>query len=197
MRPRQYYQVNKNTFDVLFREIANVFNFIVLEFQRLFFAEKASHTAIAFIISFLAYKLVRYIPLWGLGLMGTVMAFTFPPLYLRNQEVIDRHISQAQNLAAEKVAMARDMAGDQVNAVGEKAKSVTSEWGKKAGVELPWSPSKTSPKTTTTTATGKVGSARASGIETLQGLNVPQATPQKRVDPTNIPLPETPAPVAQ
>src|SRR5208282_3840003 len=100
-----------NTFDVLFREIANVFNFMVLEFQRLFFAEKTSHTAIAFIISFLAYKLVRYIPLWGLGLMGTVMAFTIPPLYLRNQKFIDHHISQVQNLAAEKAAVARDMAG--------------------------------------------------------------------------------------
>ena len=125
------------------------------------------------------------------------MAFTIPPLYLRNQEVIDHHISQAQNLAAQKAAIARDMAGEKVNVVSEKAKTVTSEWGKKAGVELPWSPSKTSPKTTPTTATGNVGSARASGIESLQGLNVPQATPQKRVDPAKVPLPETPAQVAQ
>ena len=124
------------------------------------------------------------------------MAFTVPRLYLRYQKVIDHHVLQAQNLAAEKAAIARDMAGEKVNVVSERAKTVTSEWGKKAGVELPWSPSKTPPKTTTATATGNVGSARASGIESLQGLNVPQATPQKRVDPAKIPLPETPAPVA-
>jgi hypothetical protein len=189
LKPRQYYQVNKNTFDVLFREIANVINFLVLEFQRLFFAEKTTHTAAAFVISFLAYKLVRYIPLWGLTLMGTIMAFTLPLLYLRNQQLIDRHISQAQNMAAERAAYARDMAGQQVGAVSERAKHVTSEWGKKAGVELPWSPTKT------TTNVGSSGT-KATGIESLQGLNVPQATPQKRVDPAKVPLPETPAPVA-
>jgi len=190
LKPRQYYQVNKNTFDVLFSEIANVSNFVVLEFQRLLFAEKTSHTAIAFVTSYLAYKLVRYIPLWGLTLIGTVLAFSLPQLYLQNQEVIDRHISQAQDMAAEKVTIARDMAGEKVGVVSERVQVVTSEWGKKAGVELPWSPTKAPVPSTKTPA------AHATGIESLQGLNVPQATPQRRVDPLNVPLPETPAPVA-
>jgi hypothetical protein len=190
LKPRQYYQVNKNIFDVFFNEIANVFNFMVLEFQRLLFAEKTTHTAVACVISFLAYKLVRYIPLWALALMGTVMAFSIPPLYLHNQQLIDRHILQAQNMAAERAAYAREMAEQQVGAVSERAKHVTSEWGRKAGVELPWSPSKTSH------SNGRSG-AKATGIESLQGLNVPQATPQQRkVDPTKVALPETPAPVA-
>ena len=197
MKPRTYYQVNKSTFDALFGEIANVSNFFVLEFQRLLFAEKTSHTAVAFVISFLAYKLVRYIPLWGLSLMGTLLAFILPPLYLRHQEVIDKHIEQAQHMAAQKVKFAQDMAGEKVGVVSERAKSVTSEWGKKAGVELPWSPTKT-PVTTTAPATGttttKVPAGRASGVDSLQGLNVPQGTPQRRVEPVNVPLPETPAP---
>ena len=190
LRPRRYYQVNKNTFDVLFSELSNIINFVVLEFQRLFFAEQPAHTAAAFIISFIAYKLARYIPLWGLGLMGTIMAFSIPPLYLRNQGIIDQHILQAQNMAAEKAALAREMAGEKVGVMSDKAKSVTSEWGKKAGVELPWSPSKTSSKTTANTG-------KATGIEGLQELNVPHATPQKKVDPAKLPLPVTPAPVAQ
>ena len=189
LKPRQYYQLNKNTFDILFNEIANVFNFMVLEFQRLLFAEKTSHTAVACIISFLAYKLVRYIPLWALALMGTVLAFSIPPLYLHNQQLIDRHILQAQNMAAERAAYAREMAGQQVGAVSDKAKHVTSEWGRKAGVELPWSPSKP--------YSAAPSGAKATGIESLKGLNVPQATPQQRkVDPTKVALPETPAPVA-
>ena len=163
---------------------------MVLEFQRLFFAEKTTHTAAAFVISFLAYKLVRYIPLWALSLVGTILAFVLPLIYLRNQHLIDHHISQAQNMAAERAAYARDMAGQQVGVVSERAKHVTSEWGKKAGVELPWSPSKT-----TTTNVGPSGTS-AIGVERLQGLNVPQATPQKRVDPAKVPLPETPAQVA-
>ena len=182
--------------DVLFSEMANVANFIVLEFQRLLFAEKTHHTGLAFIISFFAYKLVRYIPLWGLTLMGTIMAFTIPPLYLRNQEVIDHHIHSAQSLAAEKAAYARDVAGQQVGVVSERAKIVTSEWGKKAGVELPWSPTKSPaapPKVTTTSST--MGPSSATGVDSLHGLNVPQTTPQKRVDPAKVPLPETPAPV--
>ena len=191
MKPRHYYQVNKDTFDLLFAEIANVSNFFVLEFQRLLFAERTSHTAVAFVISFLAYKLVRYIPLWGLCLLGTILAFVLPPLYLRNQELIDKHIEQAQNLAAEKVKMAQDIAGQQVGAVSERAKSVTSEWGKKAGVELPWA----SPPKGKTTAKTPAASARASGVDSLQGLNVPQGTPQKK-DPVSVPLPETPAPAA-
>jgi len=188
LKPRKYYQVNKNTFDVLFNEIANVSNFFVLEFQRLLFAEKTSHTAVAFITTYLAYKLVRYIPLWGLTLIGTVLAFTLPLLYLRNQEVIDHHIMQAQNLAAEKASAARDMAGERAGFVTERVQVVTSDWGRKAGVELPWSPTKHDAKV--------VPTGHATGIESLKGLNVPQTTPQKRVDPMNVPLPDTPAPVA-
>jgi hypothetical protein len=191
LKPNRYYQVNKNSFDVLFSEITNLSNFFVLEFQRLLFAEKTSHTAAAFVISFLAYKLVRFIPLWGLTLIGTLLAFAIPPIYLRNQQVIDEHIAQAQNLAAEKVTFARDIAGEKVGAVSENVKQVTSEWGKKAGVELPWSPSR-GPATTTTTK--PVG--RASGVDSLQGLNVPQVTPTRRTDPAEVALPETPAPVA-
>lgn len=183
MKPRQYYQVNKLTFDALFLEISNILNFLVLEFQRLLFAENISHTAIAFVISFLAYKLVRFIPLWALALTGTILAFSLPPLYLRNQELIDHHISNAQNLAAEKVKYAQDVAGHHVGVASEKAKVVTSEWGKKAGVELPWSPK---------------SQAKSSGVSKLETLNVPQTTPQKRVvDPATVPLPETPAPAAQ
>jgi len=183
LKPRQYYQVNKLTFDALFLEISNILNFLVLEFQRLLFAENISHTAIAFVISFLAYKLVRFIPLWALALTGTILAFSLPPLYLRNQELIDHHISNAQNLAAEKVKYAQDVAGHHVGVASEKAKVVTSEWGKKAGVELPWSPK---------------SQAKSSGVSKLETLNVPQTTPQKRVvDPATVPLPETPAPAAQ
>lgn len=191
MKPRRYYQVNKNTFDVLFNEIANVFNFLVLEFQRLVFAEKTSHTAVACVVSFISYKLVRYIPLWGLALIGTILAFVLPLVYLRNQEVIDKHISQAQSLAAEKAALARETANQHIGVATERAKAVTSEWGKKAGVELPWSPGK---PVSTGPSTVVGGSAPgATGISGLEGLNVPQGTPQKRVDPAKVPLPETPA----
>lgn len=92
-------------------------------------------------------------------------------------------------MAAERVKMAQDMAGERVGVVSEKAKLVTSEWGRKAGIELPWSPQKTS--------AGNPPAARASGVEALQGLNVPQGTPQKKVDPAKVPLPDTPAAVAQ
>jgi len=196
MKPRQYYQVNKNTFDVLFNEVANVFNFFVLEFQRLVFAEKTSHTAVACVISFIAYKLVRYVPLWGLALTGTVLAFALPPIYFMNQEVIDHHIQHAQSLAAEQAAMARDMANQHIGVATDKAKAVTSEWGKKAGVELPWSPGKTGPTSATAGPSTVVGGKTpgATGISSLAGLNVPQATPQKRVDPAAVPLPDTPAP---
>ena len=180
--------------DILFGEIANVANFIVLEFQRLLFAEKTHHTALAFVISFLAYKLIRYVPLWGLALVGTTMAFTIPPLYLRNQKVIDHHIHTAQSIAAEKAAYARNMAGQQVGVVSERAKMVTSEWGKKAGVELPWSPSKSHAAPSKVTDATNAGPSSATGVDSLRGLNVPQTTPQKRVDPAKVPLPETPAP---
>jgi Reticulon len=200
LKPRRYYQINKSALDVFFVELANVANFLVLEFQRLLFAEKTSHTAVAFLVSYIAYKLVRYIPLWCLALMGTIIVFAAPPLYLLNQEVIDKHILQAQSIAAEKAAYARHMAEAQVGAVSERAKTVTSEWGRKAGVELPWSPSKTSPpaapaSTATTSKAPVQGSS--TGIEALSGLNVPQTTPQKRVDPHKVPLPETPAQAAQ
>jgi len=102
-------------------------------------------------------------------------------------------------MAAEKANYAKNMAGEKVGVVAERARVVTSDLGKKAGVELPWSPTRapataTTPTKTTTTSVKPVG--QASGVSTLQGLNVPQGTPQKRVDPANVALPETPAPVA-
>jgi hypothetical protein len=64
---------------------------------------------------------------------------------------------------------------------------------------LPWSPTK-APATTTTTSHTTTTSVKpvgqATGVNTLQGLNVPQGTPQRRIDPANVMLPETPAPVA-
>jgi Reticulon len=199
LKPRQYYQVNKYTFESLFNETANLINFLVLEFQRLLFAEKISHTVVAFIVSFISYNLVQFIPLWSLVLVGTILAFGLPPLYLRNQQLIDKHISQAQHIAAEKVNYAKDIAGERVATVSERAKLVTSEWGKRAGVELPWSPKSTTSAAPHRTPTKPVA-ARATGVETLKGINVPQGvpqgTPEKKIDPAKVPLPDTPAPVA-
>jgi hypothetical protein len=179
--------VSKSRFDAVFEEVANVLNFIALELQRLLFAENATHTAIAFVVSLIAYELLRFIPLWSLAFVSTIMAFSIPSLYLRNQELIDKHIAQAQSMAAEKATLARNLAGEKVGIVGERAKIVTSEWGKKAGVELPWSSPKSSPTKS---------SAKTSGVEALKGLNVPQEIPQKRVDPVKASSSEGAAPVA-
>jgi Reticulon len=163
-----YYQVNKVVFDALFNELANVTNFLVLEFQRLLFAENTAHTAAAFLISFLAYKSVRFIPLWSLTLIATTVAFSLPALYLRNKARIDKHLSDVQTLATEKASIARDLASEKVGFVSQRAKVVTSEWGKKAGVQLPWSPKKKVPEKTP--------------ADNLQGLNVPQGSPSRKVE---------------
>jgi len=70
VRPQRYYKIPRENLEMFFAEVHEFLNFIVLEFQRILYVERLSHTIAAFIISFITHYLIKYLPIWGLLLLG-------------------------------------------------------------------------------------------------------------------------------
>jgi hypothetical protein len=52
----------------------------------------------AFVASLTAYFLIKFVPMWGLALIATNVAFLGPLIYIQNQEVIDAQLEKGYNL---------------------------------------------------------------------------------------------------
>lgn len=134
--PREYFTVSRQTMDPIFDEVFSLVNFAVTEFQRLLFARNVQHTSIAFVLSFVAYNLIKFLPLWGLTMIGLVLAFTLPPVYVQNQAAIDAQLNKASELGAAHYNNAVDVASKHASAASEKARLTAIDLGNKAGVDV-------------------------------------------------------------
>lgn len=134
--PQDYFTVSREAMNPIFNEVFSLLNFGVTEFQRLLFARNVRHTSIAFVASFVAYNLIKFLPLWALTMIGIVLAFTLPPVYIRHQQTIDAHINQASELGAAHYNNAVDAASKHASVASEKVKLVAIDLGNKAGVDV-------------------------------------------------------------
>jgi len=104
-RPAKYYTINKNSLQQFLNDVAEVANFLVIEFQRVLFVEDANVTGAAFVATFISYWFVKYLPLWALALAADCLAFLGPVVYNKNKEVIDSYVdmsaAEAQKHAAQ------------------------------------------------------------------------------------------------
>jgi len=126
IRPRRYATVPRDAIESIFAELHELLNFFVLEFQQLLFAENLFATIVAFVVSFIGYVAVKYISAWTLLLIGSIIAFTAPPLYLQNQEVIDDQIRQMSEIVNEKMTLARSMGEKYANDAASQARVAAS-----------------------------------------------------------------------
>jgi len=124
MRPQKYFAVPRESVESIFAGLHQFLNFLVLEFQRILFVENFATTVTAFVLSFFTYVLIKYLPLWSLALTSTVLAFTVPLAYLKNQEVVDQQLARLSEIINAQLNQAKEVGGKYANEYTAQAKQV-------------------------------------------------------------------------
>ncbi|KAK6343218.1 hypothetical protein TWF730_010818 [Orbilia blumenaviensis] len=127
VRPAKYYTIPRENLEMVFAEIHEFLNFIVLEFQRVIFVENLTVTIASFVFSLIGYFLVKFMPIWSLLILADVLLFTAPLVYLQNQELIDSHIRQASAAANDQLQNARGLAEKHTADYSAKAKAYAND----------------------------------------------------------------------
>ena len=63
------------------------------------------------------------VPYWGLAVIGTVLAFALPLIYVTNKELIDQHLKNASDVVEAQTAQVRTVAqkqAEQVTTLGKQ-----------------------------------------------------------------------------
>lgn len=131
-RPKKYYTIPREALESSLEDVEQLINFFAIEFQRVLFAENVFATITAFFAALVSYWLIKFVPLWGLCLIGTNIVFLGPLIYLSNKELIDGHLDHASNIATAQSKQLKDLAGHHVSRATESAKTYTSDYTSKA-----------------------------------------------------------------
>ncbi|PCG95720.1 Reticulon [Penicillium occitanis (nom. inval.)] len=131
-RPRKYYTLPKETVEGILEDLEQLADFFLIEFQRILFAENVLHTAAAFIAAFLSYWLIKIVPVWGLALLGTAVAYLGPLIYISNREIIDEQIAQIQELVNAQANHAKELANQQTARATGLVKQYANDYSSKA-----------------------------------------------------------------
>jgi len=109
-RPRQYFTIPKASLERMTDDLEQLVNFFVIESQRIVFAENVYVTVTAFFASLLSYFLIKFVPLWGLALISTVITFLGPLIYIKNKDVIDAQLEKGYNIANQQAQQVKGLA---------------------------------------------------------------------------------------
>ncbi|KAF5676451.1 hypothetical protein FHETE_2160 [Fusarium heterosporum] len=131
LRPRRYYTVPRETLDALIGDVHELINFFVIEAQRIIFAENVFASTAAFVAAFISYFLVKLVPVWGLALIGTTVAFIVPLIYTSNQELIDEQLHHASELINTQTAQIQNVASKQMEQVSNISKQYAGDYSGK------------------------------------------------------------------
>jgi hypothetical protein len=82
--------------------------------------------------AFISYWLVKVVPYWGLALIGTSVLFTAPLIYTSNQELIDHHLRNAQQIVHTQTEQLRQVAGTHTARATEITKQYVGDYTSKA-----------------------------------------------------------------
>ncbi|KAF9741123.1 hypothetical protein PMIN06_008338 [Paraphaeosphaeria minitans] len=131
-RPRQYFTVQKASLERFTEDIEQFINFFVIESQRIVFAENVYTTIAAFFASLTTYFLIKFVPLWGLALIATNVAFLGPLIYIQNKEVIDAQLEKGYHIANQQATQLRDLAAEHTGNATASIKGMTQQYTNKA-----------------------------------------------------------------
>lgn len=84
------------------------------------------------ISAFLSYWLVKIVPYWGLALLATTLLFTVPLVYTSNQELIDHHLQNAQEIVNAQTEQLKKVAGTHTAHATEVTKQFMGDYTAKA-----------------------------------------------------------------
>lgn len=82
--------------------------------------------------AFLSYWLVKIVPYWGLALLATTLLFTVPLVYTSNQELIDHHLKNAQDVINAQTEQLKKVAGTHTAHATEVTKQFMGDYTSKA-----------------------------------------------------------------
>ncbi|KAB8277178.1 Reticulon-domain-containing protein [Aspergillus minisclerotigenes] len=131
-RPRKYYTIPKETIEGVYEDLEQLLNFVLLEFQRILFAENIVHTVAAFAAAFSAYWLIKWLPFWGLSLIAVTIAYIGPLVYMNNREVIDAQIENIQEVVNSQAHQLKDLAEERTSHATGLMKQYVDDYSAKA-----------------------------------------------------------------
>lgn len=132
IRPKKYYVIPRESLERLLEDVEQLINFFVIEFQRIVFAENIYATGTAFVTAFLSYWLIKWLPFWGLSLIGTSLLYFCPLIYMQNQEFIDTHLQEAGQVFSQQAAQVKELAAHHTGRASETVKTYAGEYSHKA-----------------------------------------------------------------
>ncbi|KAJ5730376.1 uncharacterized protein N7483_004884 [Penicillium malachiteum] len=131
-RPRRYYTIPKETHEAILEDVSQLLDFILIEFQRILFAENVIHTVAAFTAAFLGYWLIRFVPVWGLTVLAVTTAYFGPLIYISNREIIDEQIQNLQDIISAQTNQLKDLAGERTSHATGLMKQYVGDYSSKA-----------------------------------------------------------------
>ena len=131
-RPRKYYTIPREALEAALEDVEQLINFFVIEFQRVLFAENIVHTVAAFTAALLSYWLIKFLPLWGLSLIGVSTIYLGPLIYKNNKEIIDQQLENASQVVNSQASQVRDIAGHHAGRASSTVKAYAGDYTSKA-----------------------------------------------------------------
>ncbi|KAJ5156833.1 hypothetical protein N7492_009636 [Penicillium capsulatum] len=131
-RPRRYYTIPKETHEAVLEDLSQLLDFLLIEFQRILFAENVVHTVAAFTAAFTGYWLIRFVPLWGLAVLSVTVAYIGPLVYISNREIIDEQIANLQSIISSQTNQLKDLAGERTSHATGLVKQYVGDYSSKA-----------------------------------------------------------------
>jgi uncharacterized membrane-anchored protein YhcB (DUF1043 family) len=83
-------------------------------------------------MAFFSYYLIKIVPLWGLCLVGSSVAFLVPLIYISNKELIDHHVRQASDVVNQQTEQIKQVASHHAAVAAETTKQIASDYTAKA-----------------------------------------------------------------
>ncbi|KAF1911449.1 Reticulon-domain-containing protein [Ampelomyces quisqualis] len=131
-RPRQYFTIPKASLERLLDDVEQLINFFVIESQRIVFAENVYATGAAFFASLISYFLIKFVPLWGLTLIATLVTYLVPLIYIQNKEVIDAQLEKGRQIASQQATQIKGLANQHAGNAAKTVQGYTQQYTAKA-----------------------------------------------------------------
>lgn len=164
IRPKKYYTIPRESLETSLEDVEQFINFFVIEFQRVLFVENLARTIAAFLAALVSYWLIKFVPLWGLSLIGVTVIYLTPLIYINNKEIIDEQIENITRLINSQATQVKEIAGHHAERATSTVKAYAGDYSAKAQ--------------------NYIGNAR--GRSTSPEVNTPSAQPIKS-EPGNPP----------
>lgn len=145
-RPKRYFTIPRESLEATLGDVEELINFFVIETQRIIFVENVAVTSVAFFVAFISYWLIKFVPLWGLALIGTSVMYLTPLIYLNNKQLIDSHLEHATNVVGSQAAQVRSLAGEHAGKATETIKGYAGDYTNKAQSMIGNATGRTSPE---------------------------------------------------